>query len=121
MFRRRNKYALFHQAGGITDLRNIAAAGFHFKAIKVGATKNDAAAGGGRKNSQLNRRPAMEADAAAFGGISSCSFVDQKRQTDSSADFKITSSNKSTDVVFLPQLVSEKALFRRNAGASIVE
>jgi hypothetical protein len=63
----------------------------------------------------------MEADAATFGGISSCSFVDQKRQTNGSADFKITSSNKSAGVVFLPQRVSEKALFWREGSSFALE
>jgi hypothetical protein len=34
----------------------------------------------------MNRRSAMETDATAFGGIPSCSFVDQRARTKRSAD-----------------------------------
>ena len=73
-----DKHAFLHQAGGVTDLRNIATDGFHFKVVEVGATKDDPGAGGSRQDTQMDRRSAMETDATAFGRISSCSFVEQR-------------------------------------------
>ena len=54
----------------------------------------------------MDRCSAVETDAAAFGGISSCSFVEQGVKGDSNVEDKITSSGKTLVVVFLPQKVS---------------
>ena len=72
-----DEHAFLHQAGGVADLGDVAADGFDFKAVKVGAAKHNARARGGRQDSKMNRGSAMEADAAAFGRIPNCSFVDQ--------------------------------------------
>ena len=47
------------QAGRVADTGDIAADGLHLKVIEVYAAKDNAAAGGSRKNPEVDRSPAM--------------------------------------------------------------
>lgn len=62
------KHAVFHKAGGIADAGNVAAVGFDFEIVEIGAAENNAGAGRGRKQTEVRGHGSVEADAADFNG-----------------------------------------------------
>ncbi len=86
----------FIRAGGVADLGNVAADGFHFEAIEVGAAEDNARARRGRQDSQMNRGSAMQSNATAFGGLPNCSFVNQRWETSSSANIRLQAEEELT-------------------------
>ena len=77
MLRGRDQYALFHQACGVADAGNVAADCLHLETIEIDASKDHSRAWRCRQYPQLNRSPAMQADAAAFYGRADCLFLFQ--------------------------------------------
>ena len=73
----RDQDALFHQAGGVADAGDVAAAGFDGEAIEIGAMEDDARAGGSGQDSEVDGSSAVEADSGAGDGGTNCLFASQ--------------------------------------------
>src|ERR1700760_4906335 len=74
MFRGGNQYALFLQAGGIAELRDVAAYGLHIKPIEVHPTKDNAGSGWRRYDAKLYRSTALQPNSLALSGHANCLF-----------------------------------------------
>jgi hypothetical protein len=53
---------LLHQAGGVADARDVAAAGFDPKVVKISAAKDDAGVGGSGNKAKVAKNTGMEAN-----------------------------------------------------------
>ena len=77
MFGGRDEDALFHQAGGVADAGDVAAAGFDSEGVEVGAMENNSSAGGSGEDSEVDGSAAVEADSGAGDGGTNCLFANQ--------------------------------------------
>src|SRR5579864_9767894 len=62
------QHAIFHQAGGVTDARDVAAVGLNFKIVEVNAAKHDACVWRRRNEANVRTDGGMKADAFGFDG-----------------------------------------------------
>jgi len=62
MFGRGEKYALFHQAGCVTDAGHVATASLDWKVIQIGTPKNNACIRRGRKQAKVAENPGVKTD-----------------------------------------------------------
>ena len=81
----RDEHALFHQAGGVADLGDIAADGLDLEAVEVGAAEDDAGSRPEPGGCEAERELRYEDRRRCIRRIADCTFVDQNRQTNSSA------------------------------------
>src|SRR5579864_2294319 len=62
------QHAVFHQAGGVTNARDVAAVGLNFKIVEVNAAKHDACVWRRRNEANVRTNGGMKADAFGFDG-----------------------------------------------------
>src|SRR5579859_1147277 len=60
------QHAIFHQAGGVTDARDVAAVGLNFKIVEVNAAKHDACVWRRGNEANVRTNSGMKADAFGF-------------------------------------------------------
>ncbi len=66
MFGGGDEDAFAHQAGGVADLGDVAAGGFDFEIVEVGAAKDDAGPSGGGEQTHLHWGAAVKTDSGKF-------------------------------------------------------
>src|SRR5581483_1239577 len=77
MLRGRDQHAFFHQAGCVAHASNIAANGFYFEIVQIGAAEDYSASRLSRQDPHAHRGATMQADAAELRGCTYCLFLNQ--------------------------------------------
>ena len=72
-----DEHALLHQAGGVADLGDVLADGWHVESVEIDAAKHDARSSRSGQDAQMYGRSAVEPDATTFDGGSNCALKDQ--------------------------------------------
>jgi hypothetical protein len=93
MLGRGDEHALFHQAGGIADARDVAAHGFDLEPIEVGAAEDDSRARCSGKNAHRDRRAAVQANARAFHGAADCLLTNQSERLSMDLDYSVAENS----------------------------
>ena len=70
----RNQHAFLHQTGGVADLGDVLADGFHDETIQIDTPENHSGAHRGRQNSHVHRHTAVQTDAPELNRRTNCMF-----------------------------------------------